>query len=188
MFAGMPQLPNPPRGYFTRTVRKLIEPIWAAEYAKLGSQCDRWHCRVQAWPQALQQIGIGNIMYWIWEGYKKCEQKVLTDNQTALTEAFKSLREEDPQFSIPTLGQNKLHARLKKIRTKFVREPGVDHKFGSLVPIYDLSWETLQRMAEVREDGIDKALLSLEDYMYMEKVRLALSLPKQTTLGQAFNF
>ena len=173
-------------GRFTRLVRGIMESIWNEEELKLG-QVNRWNCRDEGWGKAQQNIGFGMIWELLRQRFDMAEQRVLKSNQSKLREAIDTARRElAVQTSIPGIYVNELHTQLSPIAEKFVKVPGPDKDFSQLVKIRDLDFDVIYDMAVVRDEKEKELMLSIEDYNFMDHVRMSINVPRTTTMHQAF--
>lgn len=182
---GIP-LPNLKKGWFTRQCRKLLQNEWDAAYNKLGN-VDRWGCRDAAWLKAAN-LGYLNIVAHLYANFKSTEANILRRNQQTLGEKIRECRNQDPQLQFIGMTTNRLSAALAPIAHHYVREPGVDKDFGSLLAVRDIDFDVLLDMVDVREENIDVVTFAKEDYEYIDKVRRRAGISRNSTLGQAFGF
>lgn len=169
---------------FTFLVRKRLLEIWGQEYLKLGI-VDRWTCRTKCW----NTLVIPMQMFWdlMRQRFEIAEQRVLKSNQTALRKAIHDARQTlASQPSLPGMYVNELHTQLSPISEYFIKIPGPDKDFAQLVKVRDLDFDIIYDMATVRDEKEEELMLSLEDYNFMDHVRMQINVPRTITLGQAF--
>jgi len=182
-----------PQGYFTRIVRKVLEPLWASEHMKLG-KVDRWATRDAGWERVQESVGFGLILDFAHKSYNASEGQVLKSNQTSFAKAIKAARHTltqqgdlDLSKALPTRIQDEVASELHPIRDLFLRRPGADKNFSELIPVRDVDFDVIYDMVVVRDTKRKESEFSQEDYEFMDTVRRALKATSKQTMEQVFN-
>jgi hypothetical protein len=182
-----------PQGYFTRIVRKVLEPLWEREYMKLG-KVDRWASRDSGWERVQEDVGFGLILDFAHKSYNASEGQVLKSNQTSFAKAIKTARHTltaqgdlDLSKSLPTRIQGEVSSELHPIRDIFLRRPGADKNFSELIKVRDVDFDVIYDMVAVRDTKRQESVFSQEDYEFMDTVRRALKATNKQTMAQVFN-